>query len=806
MPLKKEEKMKFSYLWLKDHLETYATPQEIVNKLCEIGFEVENLEDLSIQLKDIIVARIESIEDHPQADKLHVCRVFDGQNILQIVCGAQNIYKGMKTALVRSGGFVPKFEQTLNCAKIRGIESQGMMCSFEELCLEGDSFDGIIDLKTEASPGDSLVDALDLNDPVFTVSITPNRGDCFSVRGLARELAAAQLGKLKPLNYSSHFEDLQSVKISTLPKSPIAISIETASCPFFIGAVMKNVHNSSSPLWIQKRLKIAGQRPLDALIDITNFLNFDIGQPLHVYDCQRIEGSIHVRYAQQGECLDVLNGQECKLSENDIVIADDVKPLTLAGIMGGEASGCSLKTKEIFLEAACFSPVSTTLSGQRHNLHSESRIRFERGIDSESIHTCLEWALTLIQKICGGTLCGCTQQGRTKKDFQSIFLTKSRIDTLSGDLSVSLQEAEVILNRLGFSTRSENTEQLTVTIPSWRHDISREEDLIEEILRMRGYAQLPIKPLPLKPLNERKNPLREIKKILCKQGMNEVYTLPFCNAAEIELFSNHKSVVEVLKPLNLEKAFLQTSLVPALLKVVSFNQSHHCPYGAIFEIESVFSKQESFQEKKMVCGMRFGFTPRHWLENSRKVDVFDSKADLLALLKFCRIESFQIKTENLPLYYHPNRSGSVVRGKEILGYFGELHPSFVKKLGLEFPTTMFELFLSENLFAKITKTEIKPFHNSIFQPVERDFAFIVDKWLPTQQLIETIRRTDSKIVDVRVFDVFSGKNIEFDKKSIAVEVIFQPLQQTFTDDILQVMSQKIIHNVKEKCGGVLRDV
>lgn len=796
--------MRFSYSWLKDHLLTQATATEIADKFCAIGFEVEDLNDKSDQIKDIVVARIEAVEAHPNADKLRVCRVFDGKSILQIVCGAPNVYRGMKTALVHVGGFVPK-SGVLKQINIRGIESQGMMCSYEELELDGDGIDGIIDIKTDVSPGDSLAKALGLDDPIFTVNVTPNRGDCFSVRGLARELSAANIGTLKPINYAQHFDEFDNVSLDALQRHTIPIHVETSHCRFFLGVVMNNVCNCFSPSWIQQRLKIAGQRPICALVDVTNFLAFDLGQPLHVYDCNNISGSVHVRQAKNGERLRLLNGQECTLSENDVVIADDTKPLTLAGIMGGEQSGTSLETNGVLLEAAYFDQVTTALTGQRYMLHSESRTRFERGVDPELTSVVMECMVSLIKKICGGTILGYTktQSGDYSAERTVVTLNKQRLVSLSGNEFTD--DAADILQKLCFTIVSEDNTQITVIVPSFRHDVSIEADLVEEVLRIRGYAHLPVQPLPLKHALAKKDSISEIKNVLCNRGMTEVYTIPFLNEEVVKIFADIDSAVEILKPLSTDMAFLQTSLVPAMLKTVEFNQKYSRYSGSIFEIESVFSKNENNTvcERKMICGVRFGSTERNWLMPKRDVDVFDVKADLLSVLSLYNIEYFDIKVNAIPLYYHPSKSGVICRGKEVLGSFGELHPLLLKRLELIGPIVLFEIPLEETLVAKRSR-KIKPFDVSKFQPVVRDFSFVVDKSVPSSHIVSAVQKADPLIVAAKIFDVFELESTG-NKKSIALEVKIQPINDTLVDAEIRVVHEKILDAVQNKCGGTLRD-
>lgn len=814
--------MKFSLSWLRDHLDTQADVQEIAATFNAIGFEVEEVEDPAFALRDITVAEVREVAQHPQADRLHVCKVFDGQQTLQIVCGAKNVREGLKTALVHVGGFVPKLGDTLKKAKLRGVESCGMMCSCTELGLEDDGRDGIMELSEDAQLGTPLADLVGAGDPVFTICVTPNRGDCFSVRGLARELAAAGLGQLRPLDSVGPLSDLPPLNGSAWPESPTPISVETPHCPFFVGAVVTGVHNGPSPSWMQERLKVAGQRPIDALVDITNYLMFDRGQPTHIYDRRQIQGTIHIRSAQEGEQLQVLNGQDCQLTTKDMVIADDAKALTLAGIMGGEASGCAADTTDVLFEAGYFDPVSVTLTGQSLNLTSESRTRFERGVDPAGTRPCLEVGLALIQKICGGTVAGCSlarSNAVPEEAPQTATLSLAKLKGLSGDDTLTLEDAATILEKLGFVPTVTTAESLTVQVLSWRHDIFGEADLVEEVLRMRGYDRLPLRPLPLKRAQTGLMPLRCLKRILCARGFNEAYTLPFRTKAEADVFAaKGEEALEVLKPLNADKPFLQTSLVPALLQVVSFNQSRHCEHGAVFELESVFSKRTgecetssntalpaALHEEKRLCGIRFGKTPAHWAEPSRAVTVFDVKADLVALLDFLKIRSYEVVAEDIPAYLHPGRSGKMMRGRECLATFGELHPRWVQQFDVTEPVVLFELRLSEALFAKLNKEDLGHFVYSPLQPVDRDFAFVVDASVPAQKVVDAILKADSSIRNVAVFDVFEGPALGEGKKSLASRVTLQPVQKTFTDEDLQTISQNIIQHVKAKCGGELRD-
>ncbi|MDR0633248.1 MAG: phenylalanine--tRNA ligase subunit beta [Holosporales bacterium] len=834
--------MKITYTWLQDHLEmtangqtgteVQAAVQAIVDKLCEIGFEVESVEDFADQLRDITVALVERIEKHPQAERLHICYVNDGSGqTLQIVCGAQNVRAGMKTALVHVGGIVPQSGEPLKQVKIRNVESCGMLCSAEELNFE-DAQPGILDLVTDAAPGTPLASAMGLDDKVLTISVTPNRGDCFSVRGIARELAAAGLGKLKELDFLQHFKkedqaNIRKVDITQLGDSAIPVSITTENCSFFYGATVDNVRNCESPAWLKNRLKCVGQRPINALVDITNFLNFDIGQPLHVYDAAMIQGKITIRQAKREEQITALNKQIYTLSEEMMVVADDSQPLTIAGIMGGESSGSGDNTTRIFFEAALFDPVSVAKTGQTIGLTSESRMRFERGVDPEIAKTAVEYGLTLVTAICGGTITGCSlaksDAGKQAADTLSqptVCLTLSGLLALGGNDALTIANSAPILAALGFNIREQNDEHVVVSIPSWRHDVSREEDLIEEILRIRGYNNLPTKPLPTILQEQCLCKKSTVKKWLCNRGFNEVYTLPFLNSDEFSAFGEGMAPVKVLSPLNVEMPFLRPSIIPSLLGIVRTSQSRNYKYGAIYEIESVFScgigGESAPIERVVISGVRFGKRPRHWLEQARNVDVFDVKADCEDIFERCMVPSCEVGTAGLPAYYHPGCAGvftghpSKTAGaaeiSSVLGFFGEVHPRILANFGISVPVVAFEIPLTDELFANYENTTVNPCVLSNLQQLTRDFAFVLDENIAAGRLVaavSAVSAADPLIQSVQIFDVFTD-GLASGKKSVAVQVTIQPVAKTLNEEDLKDLSEKIIANVRAKVGGELR--
>lgn len=809
--------MKFTYSWLKDHLDTNADAKLIADKLCNIGFEVEGLENTADKLKDIVVAKVVECAKHPNAEKLSLCKVDDGSGkLLQIVCGARNVHQGMFTALVHVGGMVPKHGKQLDAAKIREIESQGMLCSFDELNLENeDEFDGIIELETTSSPGELFSKAFKIYDYIFDISIPPNRGDCFSVRGIARELAAAGLGTLKPVDYSNHFRDapLEKIDIEKSASHGLDVVIKSAGCGFFHSAVINGIKNTTSPIWIQKRLEIAGQKPIDALVDITNFLNFDLGQPTHVYDLNNVKDHIIVRNAFENEKITALSNQSYSLQTSDLVIADNEKPLTIAGIMGGQGSGCCADSTKVLFEVAYFDNVFVAKTGQRLVLKSESRSRFERGVDPCT--AVLEQGLALIKKICGGEIVGIKKTfndsiklAGLNAPLKQATLTKEKLDRISGDISITLDFAKETLQNLGFKIVDFSQDKITVSVPSWRHDVSIEEDLIEEVVRFKGYNNFPISKLPLKEQEIESDHLHEIRTLLCNRGFNEVYTFPFLSKQESDTFSTADDYLEVVSPLNIDMAFLRCTVLPSLLKTVLMNQKRSCKFGAFFEIGSGFKKAPSKSETEeniFVSCVRFGQYPKNWLEKQRDVDVFDIKADTLSILDKLGLSSFKVEDcWQVPKYFHPNKTGTVVKDNKNLGYFGEIHPKVLSALGINLNVVGLELNLNNNVVSNFNNKKFSPFSPSVFQPVTKDFSFKVDKIVSAEQLQSAISCVDELIESVRIFDVFESSEMGTKQKSFTIQVLIQPQEKTLDEATLKKLSELIIKTVEEKCGGELR--
>lgn len=783
--------MKFTLSWLKEHLETSATLDVIVDTINKLGLEVEDVYDPAKDLTGFVVADVVTCEKHPQADRLSLCQVDDGSGALvQVVCGAPNVHAGMKVAFARIGQVIPSTGQPLKKGCIRGIESCGMLCSAQELKLGQDS-NGILDLQTTLPAGAPLGEALDRGDPVVELSVTPNRSDCFSVRGIARDLAAAGLGTLKDLPYQHH---------QGQGKSPIDVKIQDEkACPYFVGRLIRGIKNGPSPAWMQKRLEAIGLRPISALVDITNYLTYDLGRPLHVFDAKKINGHITVRLAQAGETLTALDGKDYKLHSSMIVIADQDSPLALGGIIGGQNSSCTESTHDVFVECALFNPVRIAQTGQTLALISDARTRFERGVDPAAVIQGMEAATDLILSLCGGTPSDLVCAGTEPSWQKEIELTHDYLQGLSG-CPITLVDAAQDLQHLGFIVDDFSSGRLKAQVPSWRPDVEGSADLVEEILRLRGYETIPIVPLEM-PHRIEKNPDNSIgiKKLLAARGLQEVLTWTFISESLAKLFTSSCESLRLANPITQDLAIMRPSLLPSLLLAVSANQARGQSQLAFFEGGAQF--QSDHHQREVICGLRNGATgQRHWSQETRSVDVFDIKADVFSILDMIGIEGKL--EEQAPSYYHPGRSGSICQGPKILAHFGEIHPQILGDMDIKGNCVAFEVFLDSLPSQKHSKSSLTL---SPYQAVERDFAFILDRNVPAEQVIKVIQRIDRQLIEsVSIFDLYEGEKVPADKKSLAVQVRLQPLQATLTEADITSISEKIIASVTQTTGGVLR--
>jgi len=797
--------MKFTLSWLKSHLETDATLSEIDAALTSIGLEVEGIEDPSKHLGGFVVGHILEADKHPDADKLKLCKVDSGAGILQVVCGAPNARAGLKVILAQPGTFIPVTGEVLKKGKVRGIESQGMMCSWRELKL-GEDHDGIAELAAELVAGTSLLDVMSF-DPMIEISVTPNRVDCLGVRGIARDLAAFGIGTLRPL------------KVEPVPgsfKSPIGVSLDFTpeaadACPLFAGRHIRGVTNGESPQWLKDRLTAIGLRPISALVDITNLFAYDLCRPLHVFDAAKVKGNIHARLARDGETLAGLNGKTYTLDSGMTVIADDAGPEGLAGILGGEHSGCTEATTEVFLEAAYFDPIRTAATGRKLDILSDARFRFERGVDPAFVVPAMELATRMIIELCGGEASEPVITG-TEPDWQtSIILRPERVAALGG-VEVSLARQEAILNDLGCAV-AEHDDGLLVNPPSWRGDITGEHDLVEEIIRINGYDALAAVPLPRSPmpkpvLTSSQRRAGWVRRHLALRGLVETVTWSFLPEAQARMFGGGAPEMHLANPISSDLDVMRPSVLPNLVTAAGRNADRGFRDLGLFEIGPQFDGPEPGQQRQMAAGIRAGKArDRHWAEPVRAVDAFDAKADLLAAIGAAGAnpDSFQVVAE-APSWYHPGRSGTLRLGNKPVAHFGEMHPAILTQLGVKGPVVAFELFLEALPPAKARATKARPLlKNSPFQPLERDFAFTLDSTVAADAVVRAAKGADKLLIaDVAVFDLYEGDKMAAGKKSLAITVTLQPTEKTLTDEEIEAVGARIVQAVTKATGGELR--
>ncbi len=791
--------MKFSLSWLKNHLETTASVAEIAETLDRIGLEVEELIDPSVNLRNFVIAEITTAEQHPNADRLRLLNVFDGTNNHQVVCGAPNAKAGLKGVFAKAGDVIPLYNEVLKVGKIRDVESFGMMCSEKELLLS-DEHDGIIELSSEAVVGQSADTAFDI-DVVFEVNITPNRAECLGVRGIARDLAAAGLGVLKPLDIA---------KISTNGACPISITIEDQiACPNYVGRLIANVDNSKqSPEWLKKRLSSIGLKPISPLVDITNFINFDLAHPMHAFDADKLKGNIVVRNAKEGEKFVALNEVEYSLDTKALGVCDDEGVQCLAGIMGGLNKGCCETTKNIFLECAVFNAENVARTGRKFGLESDSRYRYERYVDKTNAKEVSDYATSLILSICGGSASDVYSAGSDVATPVVATLRKNRIKNFIG-LDVDADKQKEILETLGFAVKDLG-DKFEATTPSWRGDIEGEHDLVEEILRMVGLDNVPMIKLPeaesKNPLTQKQKTVIEVKKTLAAKGMFETVTFSFSDAKICEHFRNGNDGVMIINPISQDLNEMRPSILPNLIMGAKNNIAKNYNDVCIFEVGPQFFGPNPTEQSLVASGIRTGLTTaKHWAEKPRSFDVFDVKKDALEVIGIINSglkDTAQVVAE-APSYYHPNRSGAIKLGKNVIAYFGDIHPSIQKQLGIKQNICCFEVFLENIPMAKGGAKKLETYQ---LQPVIKDLAFVVEKDVKAINLITSIKNADKNLIqEVHIFDVFEGGNLEEGKKSVALSLKLQPKDKTLTDKDIEDLIFKVASEVAKKTAGVLRD-
>ncbi len=794
--------MKFTLSWLKEHLETTASVEEIADTLTKIGLEVEEVFNPAANLKGFVTAKVENCEMHPDSDHLHLLAVNDGKQALQVVCGAPNVKKDLVGIFAPVGTLIPCYNEVLKVGKIRGIESFGMLCSEKELGI-GEDHNGIIELPAGTPVGVPAAEVLPI-DPVIEIAITPNRAECLGVRGVARDLAAAGLGKLKPLNIR---------KIDGTFQSPVKVKVEDFNaCPTYVGRYIRNVNNKAeTPKWMKDRLNAIGLRSISPLVDITNYINYDMARPLHVFDADKLSGNVAVRMAQEGEKFVSLEEKEYALDCKALGICDDEGVQCLGGIMGGAEKGCSADTKNVFLECALFVPECIARTGRRFQIDSDSRYRYERWVDPKSNILGSDYAVQLITEICGGEVSEMMIEGAEDCAERVAYLRPSRMKDFIG-LDISADKIIDILNKLGFKTSVEADERIKAVSPTWRGDIEGEHDLVEEVVRMIGLDNIPAESLPhnqlpkqtLSPAQQR---VVTVKHELAAKGMLETVTWSFTDSKLAEDYRRSDDVVLLMNPISAELDEMRPSLLPNLLMGAKNNIARGYGNVALFEVGPEFSGRKPGQQTLVAAGVRVGMTSKkHWAGEARAYDVFDVKADALAAIAAANgpFENAQI-TLDAPAYYHPGRSGVLRLGKNVLAYFGELHPSVAKKAGLKQRVYAFEVYLDNIPLPRDSQGKArKKLQLHSLQPVEKDLAFLVDKSVKAMDVITAAKNADrNAITDVRVFDVY-GEDSDGDKKSIAISVTFQPVEKTFSDQELEVLMNKIIQEMKKRCNAELR--
>jgi len=806
--------MKFTLSWLKEHLQTDATLDEICARLTMIGLEVEDVDDKAA-FKPFVIAKVLSAEKHPQADRLKVLMVDTGSGApVQVVCGAPNARAGLVGAFAAPGTYVPGIDVTLAVGNIRGVESRGMMCSEKELEIS-DSHDGIIDLPDDAPVGTSFAAYAGLDDPIIEINLTPNRPDCTSVYGIARDLAASGLGTLKPLAMPA---------FAVEGETPVALKIvldDTRLCPGFALRLVRGVKNRPSPKWMQQRLLAIGLRPISALVDITNYMTFDQGRPMHVFDAAKVKGNLVVRRARDGETVLALDQREYKLNPSNVVIADDNGVESIGGIMGGEHSGCDENTTDVLIESALWDPMNIAKSGRSLGIITDARYRFERGVDPEYMVPGLERTTELVLACCGGTAARAKVEGYKGYEPKIVDFPLSEVKRLTG-LEVSAEESKSILTKLGFSV-SGSGERVSVAVPSWRPDVDGKADLVEEIMRIHGVDN--IKPQPLsshaavngKILTVLQIRTRSAKRALAARGMLEAVTWSFIAEDQAKLFGGGSNALKLANPIASDMSDMRPSLLPGLLSAAQRNADKGYGDVAIFEVSGTYENDTPEGQRRVAGGIRRGTATlagagRMWSNaakgGGKPVDVFDAKADALAVIEACGLPMSNIQIEHGgPAWYHPGRSGTIKMGpKVVLGYFGEFHPKTLEALDVSGALAGFEVYIDAMPEPKKKATRTKPaLELSPFQAVKRDFAFVVDKTVEAGAIVRAAVGADRKLVTgVNVFDIFEGASLGEGKKSIAIEVQIQPAERTLTDEDFEALTQKIVANVTKATGGVLR--
>lgn len=797
--------MKFTLSWLKDHLDTDASLEEITDALTDLGLEVEGVSNPADALKDFRLGYVKHAEKHPDADKLRVCKVDTDEGELQIICGAPNAREGITVVVCKPGMYIPGLDITIGVGKIRGVESFGMMASERELELS-DEHDGIIELPSGAV-GDRFIDWLAENDPakvdpVIEIAITPNRPDALGVYGIARDLAARGLGTLKTTDYEVIPGDFAS---------PVKVSIDADTldgCPLFAGRLIRGVKNGPSPQWLQDRLKAIGLRPISALVDITNFFTFDQNRPLHVFDAAKVSGDLRVHRAAGGEVLKALDEKEYTFGAGQMVISDANGPESIGGIMGGEDTGCTEETVDVFLESAFWDHVQIAQTGRALKINSDARYRFERGVDPEYTVEGLHRATKMILELCGGEPSEIVIAGDVPDHSRAYKLDASRVQSLVG-MEIPESDQRQTLTRLGF-----RLEGNMAHVPSWRPDVQGEADLVEEVARIASLTKLKGIPLPRltdgipKPVMTPQQRRQQMARRTCASlGYNEVVSYTFIDKASASLFGGGEDATMLANPISSEMSHMRPALLPGLLQAAARNQARGILDLALFEAGPAFHGGEPGEQHNLISGLLVGRTgPKDVHGASRAVDLYDAKADIEAVLAAIGAPAKVQILRGAQSWWHPGRHGKICLGpKKVLGVFGELHPKVLKEMGIKGAAVAFTIWPDEIPMPRKSGATRAALEISDLQAVERDFAFVVDDSVEALTLVNAAAGADKALIeDVRVFDEFIGGSLGEGKKSLAITVRLQPSDKTLKEKDIEAVSDKIIAKVTKATGGTLR--
>ena len=797
--------MKFTLSWLKDYLDFGdSNLKNISQKLTDIGLEVESIDDKSAGLEIFTVAKIIEAKPHPQADNLQICSVDVGEKDLkQIVCGAKNARSGIKVIYAPIGSIIPSNNLKIKKSKIRNIESFGMLCSAAELEVGVDG-EGIIEVDDKFNVNDKLTSIYNLSQPVIDINITPNRGDCLGVYGIARDLAGSGFGKLKEPN-------IKEIKPKSTSKINVKINNEASKlCPYFSGYYIKDITNKQSPDWLKEKLEAVDINPINAIVDITNYTMYCLNQPMHAYDADKIKGDIDVRIADNNEKFTSLKEIDYNLHGNELLICDNNQILGLAGIIGGQNSMTLDNTKNIFLEAAFFDGINIAQTGRKQNIISDSRYRFERNIDIKSVKKALDFAANLILDICGGEISKVIEVGSDSHKESIIEVRISKINkVLNGNFNID--DVIKILSDLKFTIKESSQDKIIVEVPSFRSDIAIEEDLIEEFIRIYGYNNIESQAIDFEQYNKidlvGRPALNKMRHNMCNMGLSEIISWSFIDSNLAKYFTKINQNLLISNAISEEMDYMRPSLLIGLIQAVKKNQARGFTDLSLFEIGRIFEDADALSQPMAVSAIRVGKNrPRNHYKSERDFDVMDIKSDLVGALESLGInfKSVQISTSDLPEIWHPYKSAAIKQGKNIIGYFGEVHPIILKKIAIKSKINAFELMI-DKLPKKINKIKKKPFIKSDFQVVNRDFAFIFDQDIKISDIIKSVKSADQELItNVGIFDVYQGEKIDLSKKSIAFNVEITPKSTTLSSDDIEKISSNIINVVEDRLSGVLR--